>query len=93
MSQVFVTSHGVLTHSFLAWSVPNVTLQDASVRRLRYALNLSDAQLVKIFALADYELSQDDARALLGKEDEEGGEEEKEETERKRVEGKRKPNY
>ena len=42
------------------------------LRRLRYALDLSDAQLVSIFARADQDLTQDDVRALLGKEDEEG---------------------
>ena len=42
------------------------------LRRLRYALELSDAQMVAIFARADEELSKDDVRALLGKEEEEG---------------------
>ena len=42
------------------------------LRRLRYALNLSDAQLVKLFARAGHDLNQADVRALLGKEDEEG---------------------
>ena len=42
------------------------------LRRLRYALKLSDARLVKIFARVDFDLNEDDARALLGKEDEEG---------------------
>jgi uncharacterized protein YehS (DUF1456 family) len=42
------------------------------LRRLRYALKLSDARLVKIFARVDFDLNEADARALLGKEDEEG---------------------
>jgi uncharacterized protein YehS (DUF1456 family) len=42
------------------------------LRRLRYALDLSDAQMVSIFARADQDLPVEGVRALLGKEDEEG---------------------
>lgn len=42
------------------------------LRRLRYALNLSDEHMVAIFALADRDLTTDQVCALMAKEGEEG---------------------
>ena len=42
------------------------------LRRLRYALNLSDGQMIHLFARAGHDLGSGDVRALLGKEDEDG---------------------
>jgi len=42
------------------------------LRRLRYALNISDPAMVKIFKLSGYEIEQSMLTALLKKEDEEG---------------------
>jgi len=42
------------------------------LRRLRYALNLSDAKMIKIFARVGQVLNEDEVQSLLGKEDEEG---------------------
>jgi len=42
------------------------------LRRVRYALNLSDAKLVKTFALGGQTVTVEQARAWMGKEDDEG---------------------
>ena len=42
------------------------------LRRLRYALNLNDGQMIHLFSRAGHDLNAGDVRALLGKEDEEG---------------------
>ena len=42
------------------------------LRRLRYALNLSDAKMIKIFARVGQVLNEAEVQSLLGKEDEEG---------------------
>lgn len=42
------------------------------LRRLRYALNLNDGQMIRLFSRAGHDLNAGDVRALLGKEDEEG---------------------
>ena len=42
------------------------------LRRLRYALNLSDAKMIKIFARVGQVLNEAEVHSLLGKEDEEG---------------------
>ena len=42
------------------------------LRRLRYALNLNDGQMIRLFARAGHDLNAADVRALLGKEDEDG---------------------
>ncbi len=41
------------------------------LRRLRYALKLSDARMVKIFALVGETLTETEARAITGREEEE----------------------
>lgn len=42
------------------------------LRRLRYALNISDPAMIKIFKLSGHEIDQSGLAALLKKEDEEG---------------------
>jgi uncharacterized protein YehS (DUF1456 family) len=42
------------------------------LRRLRYALNLSDAKMIEIFARVGQVLNEAEVHSLLGKEDEEG---------------------
>lgn len=42
------------------------------LRRLRYALDISDPAMIKIFKLSEYEIDQPGLTALLKKEDEEG---------------------
>lgn len=42
------------------------------LRRLRYALDISDPAMIKIFKLSEYEIDQSGLTALLKKEDEEG---------------------
>lgn len=42
------------------------------LRRLRYALDLDDAQIAALFALGGAELTTDDARALLARQDDAG---------------------
>ena len=39
------------------------------LRGLRYALNISDSTMVKIFSLGEYKISENDMLALLRKED------------------------
>ncbi|RKF20294.1 DUF1456 family protein [Alginatibacterium sediminis] len=42
------------------------------LRRLRYALNLNDAQMIEIFALSDYEIEKSYMLSIMLKEGEEG---------------------
>ena len=42
------------------------------LRRLRYALNETDKRMISIFALKGREMSQEELRAYMGKEDEQG---------------------
>jgi uncharacterized protein YehS (DUF1456 family) len=47
-------------------------LNNDILRQLRYALNINDPAMVKIFKLADHEIEQSTLNGLLKKEDEEG---------------------
>jgi uncharacterized protein YehS (DUF1456 family) len=42
------------------------------LRQLRYALNINDSAMIKIFKLTDHEMEQSNLNGLLKKEDEEG---------------------
>ena len=42
------------------------------LRRIRYALDISDREVIKLFSLADYDITQDELDALFKKEDENG---------------------
>ena len=43
-----------------------------TLRRLRYALDISDSEMVRIFKLSEHEIDKTGLTALLKKEDEEG---------------------
>lgn len=42
------------------------------LRRLRYALNLTDIRVIEVFALADYDIARPELESIFRKEDEEG---------------------